>query len=83
MVNGKMCITAGDDRIMCRIGPDAHDAAIKRKGCRTVVMGGKKYKGFVYVNEESIKSKKELGYWIKLALDFNKIAKASPKRGKK
>jgi hypothetical protein len=32
MVNGKMCVTAGDDRIMCRIDPALHDA----EGMKTI-----------------------------------------------
>ena len=80
MVNGKMCISAGNDRIMCRIDPAVHEESIKKKGCRTVVMKGREYKGYVYVNQEAIKSKKDLDYWIGLALDFNKRAKASKPR---
>ena len=79
MVNGKMCVSAGDDRIMCRIDPMVHDEALKREGCRTVIMKGREYRGYVYVNEKAIKTKKELNYWIDLALDFNKKAKASKK----
>jgi hypothetical protein len=36
--------------------------------------------GFVYVNEDSIKNKKDFDYWVALALDFNKIAKAAKKK---
>ena len=39
MVDTKMCITAGADRIMCRIDPAIHDEAVKRKGSHTVIMG--------------------------------------------
>ena len=77
MVNGKMCVTAGDDEIMCRIDPALHEDAIKKRGCRTVVMKGREFKGYVYVNGEGMKTKKDLDYWIGLALDFNKKAKAS------
>jgi len=31
MVEGKMCLTAGSDRMMCRIDPDIHEIAIKSK----------------------------------------------------
>ncbi len=79
MVDKKMCITAGADRIMCRINPAIHEEAIKRKGCSTEIMRGREYKGYVHVNEESIKNKKDFDYWIQLALDYNKIAKASRK----
>src|SRR6266545_3016219 len=77
MVNGKMCISVGNDRIMCRIDPSIHEKAIERKGCRTVTMKGRVYKGYVYVSEEGIKTKKDFDYWVSLALDFNKWAKAS------
>ena len=83
MVNGKMCISTGDDKIMCRIDPALHEEAIKKKGCRTVTMKGREYKGYVYISEEGIKTKKDFDYWIGLALDFNKKAKASPKKKKK
>src|SRR5258708_653282 len=82
MVNNKMCITAGDNKIMCRIDPAIHDEVIKRKGCETVKMKGREYKGYVYVSEEGIKTKKDLDHWIQLALEFNKLAKSSKKKKK-
>jgi TfoX/Sxy family transcriptional regulator of competence genes len=83
MVDGKMCISVGDNEIMCRIDPAFHEAAIEKTGCRTVEMGGRNYKGYVYISEEGMKTKKDFNYWINLALDFNKKAKASVKRKKK
>jgi TfoX/Sxy family transcriptional regulator of competence genes len=80
MVNNKMCITAGDNKIMCRIDPAIHEEVLKRKGCETVKMRGREYKGYVYVSEEGIKTKKDLDYWITLALAFNKLAKSSKKK---
>jgi len=79
MVDGKLCISAGDDEMMCRIDPVIHGDVIKRKGCRTVIMKGREYRGYVYVKENSIGSKRDFKYWIELALDFNKRAKASKK----
>lgn len=83
MVNGKMCITVSNDRIMCRIDPEIHDESLKRKASRTVVMKGREYKGYVYVNEEGINTKEDFDYWIGLALDYNRKAKATSKAGKK
>lgn len=80
MVNDKLCVTVGDNRIMCRIDPALHDEVIQKPGCTTVVMKGKDYKGYVWVNESAIETKKQLDYWIKLALDFNPKAKASVKK---
>jgi len=72
MVEGKMCISAGDDRIMCRIDPAIHEEAIKRKGARTVVMKGRDYRGYVYISEEGICEEEDFDYWIGLALDYNR-----------
>jgi len=82
MVNKKLCMSAGDHEIMCRIDPAIHDEVLNRTGCRTVVMNGRKYRGYVYVNEEAIATKKDFDFWIGLALEFNKKAKASPRKKK-
>jgi TfoX/Sxy family transcriptional regulator of competence genes len=72
MVDDKMCVTAGADRIMCRIDPAIHEEVTKRKGCRSVIMRGREYKGYVHVDKDSIKNKKDFDYWIGLALEYNK-----------
>jgi len=77
MVNGKMCITVGHGRLMCRIDPERHDAAVSRKGVRTVRMRGRAYRGFVHVRADAVKTKRALDHWVKLCLDFNRRAKAS------
>jgi len=41
---------------------------------------GRPMKGFVFITPNGTGNKKDLGYWIDLALDFNKKAKASKKR---
>jgi len=80
MVRGKMCVSAGAERIMCRIDPAIHDAALQHKGCRTVVMKGRQYRGFVYVEAAAVREKRDLDYWIGLALDYNDKAKASTRK---
>src|SRR5258707_3262006 len=80
MVNGKMCVSVGNEEMMCRIDPNEFETALENPGCRPMVHGGRTMKGFVFVNEESIRGKKEFNYWINLTLDFNKKAKAAPKK---
>jgi len=72
MVEGKMCISVGDNRIMCRIDPAIHDEVIKRKATSTVLMKGREYKGYINVLEEGISSKEDFDYWIGLALEYNR-----------
>ncbi|MEO6941125.1 MAG: TfoX/Sxy family protein [Candidatus Kapaibacterium sp.] len=83
MVNGKLCISVGAAESMFRIDPLVHDKAVEREGCRTMIMKGREYKGYVNVHEDAITSKKDFDYWIGLAIDFNKRAKVSPKKKKK
>ncbi len=77
MVNGKMCISVGPNRLMCRIDPELHEQAIERAGVRTVKMNGRAYRGFVHVCEEAVASRRDLNYWVSVCLEFNKRAKAS------
>jgi len=82
MVDGKMCTSTGDDELMCRVDHALHDSLIAQPGCRTMEMKGKPFRGYVMVHEDVLKTKKQLQYWVGLALDFNKKAKASPKKKK-
>ena len=82
MVDGKLCVSAGDNELMVRIDPALHEETLQRQGCRTVIMKDRELKGYVYVHEDAIKTKKTLDYWISLALDFNKRAKSSKKKAK-
>jgi TfoX/Sxy family transcriptional regulator of competence genes len=83
MVDGKLCITVGHKRMMCRIDPELHETAMQRKGARTVKMRAREYKGYVYVDEDALRSKREIEYWLRLSLDFNKKAKSSRQRKKR
>jgi TfoX/Sxy family transcriptional regulator of competence genes len=72
MVRGNLCVTARPSRIMCRIDPSWHESASKRKGCLTVVMKGRSYKGYVHVAASAVRTKAALKSWITRALDFNR-----------
>jgi TfoX/Sxy family transcriptional regulator of competence genes len=80
MVNGKMCVCVNDDEIMCRVDPLVYEEALEKNGTRPMIHNGKTMKGFVYVSQDVLKSKKDLVYWIDLCLDFNTKAKASKKK---
>jgi TfoX/Sxy family transcriptional regulator of competence genes len=83
MVNNKMCIGVVKDEMMCRINPEKEEEALEKTGCRPMDFTGRPMKGYVFVDEEGMKSKKDFMYWINLSLDFNKLAKASKKSSKK
>jgi len=72
MVRGNLCVTARPTRIMCRIDPSTHSAAIKRAGVQAVVMKGRAYQGYVYVDAAVLKTENALLYWVDRALEFNR-----------
>lgn len=80
MVNGKMCVGILKDDLMVRLDPAVYPDARKKKGCREMNFTGKPMKGFIFVSPKGTSIKKDLIYWVDLALDFNKKAKASKKR---
>ncbi|MEW6196320.1 MAG: TfoX/Sxy family protein [Bacteroidota bacterium] len=82
MVNKKMCVGILGNDLMARIDPLVYESALQRKGCREMDFTGRPMKGFVFVNSDGTTSKRDLNFWIDLALQFNKKAKASPKRKK-
>ena len=83
MVDGKLCIAVGNSRIMCRIDPSIQNESITKTGCSATIMKGKKLDGYVNIDDFALTTKKELSYWIKLALDYNPKAKASKKKAVK
>ena len=83
MVPGKMCISVGRARIMCRIDPAFHESALEHEGCRTVIMKGRQYRGYVYVDADALRAQSALDYWIELSLEYNRKATASPRKRRK
>jgi TfoX/Sxy family transcriptional regulator of competence genes len=77
MVNDKMCINVSGENLMCRFDPNLEDKLSKRKGYKKVIMKGRNFNGYCYVEPEGFKSKKDFDFWLKLCLDFNKEAKSS------
>jgi len=80
MVNGKMCISVGKRRLMCRIDPALHDKMVARKGVQAVRMKGRVYRGFVHVDQDAVASKRSLMSWMRLCLDFNQRTRSSRAR---
>ncbi len=83
LVRGKMTVAVGRERLMCRIDPDVHNTALQHTGCRTVVMKGREYRGYVHVDLDNLKRERELKYWLDLALVFNRrLVTAKSKRSR-
>ena len=79
MVNQKMCVAVGEDRIMVRVDPAAHAKLVAEKGASPMVMRGREMKGYIRVSETVLKTKRDLDRWVSPALAFNAHAKKSKK----
>jgi TfoX/Sxy family transcriptional regulator of competence genes len=83
MVNDKMCVGVEKERLMVRFDPANYDEVMEKEGCKPMDFTGKIMKGYVFVDIDALNTKKKLEYWMKLALDYNKIAKPSKKKSTK
>lgn len=77
MVDDKMCVGVQQNSIMVRFDPALQDEIMEMPGCTLMNFTGKTMIGYVFVTEDVLNTKKQLAYWIKLALDFNPKAKSS------
>jgi TfoX/Sxy family transcriptional regulator of competence genes len=79
MLNDKMCVGVSKEDLMVRFDPELQDEILEHNGVKPMDFTHKTMKGFVFVSPDGIRTKKELDYWINLALDFNPRAQASKK----
>lgn len=80
LVNGKMCINASRENLMCRFDPALQEEVAEKNGFRPMIMKGREIKGYCYVSPEGYSKNKDFEYWINICLIFNSKAKVSKKR---
>lgn len=81
MVNGKTCLCVSDDKLMLRFNPVLQEEVAERIGYQTMLMKGKEYKGYCYINPEGSKRQTDFEYFLGLCIDYNKISNKSKKKG--
>ena len=82
MVNDKMCVGVEMDRLMVRFDPAKTDELMEKEGITPMNFTSRVMKGYAFVSIEALKTKKKLECWIRLALEYNSVAKASKKKKK-
>ncbi|WP_143305317.1 TfoX/Sxy family protein [Chitinophaga vietnamensis] len=80
MVDDKMCIGVRTDTMMVRLDPVLAATMAEEDGVQPMVHSGKVMPGFLFVDVDVLKTKKQVERWVKLALEYNKVAKASKKK---
>jgi TfoX/Sxy family transcriptional regulator of competence genes len=80
MVDGKMCVGVLKDELMVRLDPAQYAMALTKRGCREMDMMQQPMPGFVLVSNDGLQTEDEWGFWLGLALEYNKTAKPAKKR---
>ncbi|MCC6466431.1 MAG: TfoX/Sxy family protein [Planctomycetes bacterium] len=70
MVRGHMACGIIGEKLMVRVGPEAHEGALKRPCTAPMDFNGKPMKGMVYVTGRGATGA-ALKAWVALALKFN------------
>jgi hypothetical protein len=89
MVDNKMCCGIhidkkyGDSSLMVRIGKEVYESELNKSECLPMDFTGRPMKGYIYVTPDGFDMEDDLAYWIQLAINFNPMAKASPRKNKK
>ncbi|MGB5809448.1 MAG: TfoX/Sxy family protein [Polyangiales bacterium] len=78
LVNGHMACGVVKDDLMVRVGPDAYDAALEKKGSRAMDFTGRPMKGMVFVDPSGTKRAATLKSWIEQGLAH---ARSLPPKG--
>lgn len=80
LVDGKMCVGVNGNALMVRFDPEIYEKILEKEDCREMDFTGRPMRGYVFVDETSLKNESDMDRWIKLALDFNPKAKSSRKK---
>ena len=82
MVNDKMCVGLAKDKLMVRFHPDRYDEIMERNDAEPMDFTGKVMKGYVFVDPDNLRTRRQLAFWIGLALSYNEEAPVSKKKNK-
>lgn len=70
MNNGNMAVGVSKDELMVRVGLDGYEEAIAEPGVRDFDMSGKRMKGWVLVDSQSISDDRDLHDWVDVGMRF-------------
>jgi hypothetical protein len=79
MVNGKTCVCVSGENLMLRFDPNLQEELAGKNGYETMLMKGKEYKGYCYINPDGFRKNEDFEYFLNVCLDYNKVSKAKKK----
>ena len=70
MVRGHMCCGVEKERLMVRVGPQAHERALKLKHAAPMDFTGRPMRGFIYVLPQGLATQRGVDAWVRRGLEF-------------
>jgi TfoX/Sxy family transcriptional regulator of competence genes len=71
LVGGNMAVAAsGEGGLLVRVDPAATDAILARSNARPMEMRGKPMKGWLRVDADDVRTKRQLAKWVGLGTDY-------------
>jgi TfoX/Sxy family transcriptional regulator of competence genes len=71
LIRGNMAIAAsGQGGLLVRVDPDASDALVARGAARPAVMRGREMPGWLRVETEDVKTRRQLETWVKIGVTY-------------
>ena len=80
LLNGHMCCGVKSRRLMVRVGPEQHKAALSKRHARPMDFTGRPLNGFVFVMPEGLRNREALKAWVDLGVRY--AASLPPKPGR-
>lgn len=80
LLDGKMFIGVADDKLMVRVGPEAHAKALAEPHALPMDFTGRPMKGYVFVAAAGVRTVAAVKKWTERALAFVATVEAKPKK---
>jgi TfoX/Sxy family transcriptional regulator of competence genes len=71
LINGNMSVSAsGQGGLLVRVDPDESDSLLEKPGVGLMEMGGRSMAGWLRVDADAVRTKKQLGTWVDRGVAF-------------
>jgi len=77
LVNEKTCVCVRGESLMLRFDPDLQEELAEHTGYTTMLLKGRTYKGYCYIQAEGLRSAQAFRYYMRICLEFNAQARSS------
>jgi TfoX/Sxy family transcriptional regulator of competence genes len=71
LIGGNMAVAAsGQGGVLVRVDPDQSDSLVETTAAELMEMGGRRMRGWLRVDPDDVRSKRELAKWVKLGTGY-------------